>query len=108
MGWLILTALVWGFVGAFLGAYVCKQKGRKQEEGILIGFLFGLIGVLIVACLPNIEAKERSGRAWDRSPSIPNDVDTYGTLKEYEESECFDQEVMDYLEPNDHSVKKDS
>lgn len=50
----VITFLVIGVIGsAFLGSYVAKQKGRSESEGILFGVFLGLIGVLIVALLPN-------------------------------------------------------
>lgn len=35
------------------GRYVASQKGRSKSEGFWIGFLFSIIGVLIVSLLPN-------------------------------------------------------
>ena len=34
------------FFGA-IGAYLAEKKGRKHYEGFLLGFLFGLLGVVI-------------------------------------------------------------
>lgn len=48
VAWL-LTALVFGF----LGMWVADQKSRPSSEGFLLGLLFGPLGVLIEAVLPN-------------------------------------------------------
>jgi hypothetical protein len=39
--------------GAF-GRYVAAEKNRDPGEGFLLGLLFGPLGVLVEACLPNI------------------------------------------------------
>jgi hypothetical protein len=48
---LLVPLLAWtGLVG--LGAYVAAQKGRPRAEGALLGLLFGPLGCLVVALLP--------------------------------------------------------
>lgn len=43
-----------------LGGYIAKEKNRSLAEGAIIGFLFSLIGVLVVALLPtNDEPKTK-------------------------------------------------
>tara|TARA_B100000575_G_scaffold41867_1_gene29453 strand:- start:1930 stop:2094 length:165 start_codon:yes stop_codon:yes gene_type:complete len=42
-------------LGVLLGAwgsYIAEKRGRSHIEGFILGFLFGLIGVLIEAFLP--------------------------------------------------------
>ena len=39
----------------FLGSYVAIEKNRSGTEGFLLGLLFSLIGVIIVALLPTKE-----------------------------------------------------
>ena len=34
------------------GSYVAEKRGRSQAEGFILGFLFGIIGLIIVAFLP--------------------------------------------------------
>ena len=41
-----------------LGRYVAKEKNRSKSEGFWIGFLFSILGVIIVALLPTKEKKE--------------------------------------------------
>lgn len=38
-----------------LGGYIARQKNRSLSEGAIIGFLFSVLGVVIVALLPNKE-----------------------------------------------------
>lgn len=40
-----------------LGGYVSKEKNRPEGEGIILGVLFGLIGVVIAALLPTLDSK---------------------------------------------------
>ena len=47
----ILSLIIMGF----LGSYVAKEKNRSGTEGFLLGLLFSLIGVIIVALLPTKE-----------------------------------------------------
>jgi hypothetical protein len=46
-----LIVLVW-LVAAGLTAWVAKQKGRSVTEGVVLGLLIGLIGLVIELCLP--------------------------------------------------------
>lgn len=39
----------------FLGSYVATEKNRSGTEGFLLGLLFSIIGVIIVALLPTKE-----------------------------------------------------
>lgn len=54
MEYFILIALASGA----LGAYVADQKNRSLIEGAVLGFLFSLIGVLVVALLPSKEENQ--------------------------------------------------
>ncbi len=51
MEWFIVCLLAWG-VSIVAGDYVARQKGRTGTEGAVFGLIFGPLGVLIVACLP--------------------------------------------------------
>lgn len=46
----ILLAL--GIVTGGIGAFISEKKGRRHIEGFLLGFFFGLIGILIALILP--------------------------------------------------------
>jgi uncharacterized membrane protein YeaQ/YmgE (transglycosylase-associated protein family) len=44
----------WCLIGGVLGAVIAESKNRKAWQGALLGVLLGLIGVLIIALLPNV------------------------------------------------------
>ena len=42
-------------IGVLLGAcgsFIAEKRGRSQTEGFVLGFLFGIIGLLIEVFLP--------------------------------------------------------
>lgn len=45
------------FTFSSLGVYVAEQKGRNVGEGAFFGFFLGILGVFLVALLPNEERK---------------------------------------------------
>ena len=53
---IILIAL--SLVMGFLGRYVAMEKNRSEAEGFWIGFLFSVLGVIIVALLPTKEKEK--------------------------------------------------
>ena len=48
----IYSLLAVAVVMGGLGAYLSEKKGRTHLEGFLMGFLLGLIGLLIVLAFP--------------------------------------------------------
>lgn len=40
-------------VMATLGGWIASQKGRETSEGVVLGFAFGPLGILVEALLPN-------------------------------------------------------
>ncbi|MDB4060013.1 hypothetical protein N9492_00150 [Flavobacteriaceae bacterium] len=56
MSYFILAVVVCMVTG-FLGRYVAKEKNRSSFEGFILGFLFNLLGVIIVALLPTKEKR---------------------------------------------------
>ena len=69
MGYLILPIVVCMVTG-FLGRYVAKEKNRSSSEGFILGFLFNLLGVIIVALLPSKE----------KSLEVDENESKFGTL----------------------------
>jgi hypothetical protein len=56
---LVGMGVVFYFVGMIVGGYyVAEQKGRAPFEGMAFSVLLGPIGMIIVACLPTLEAEE--------------------------------------------------
>lgn len=54
----ILTTLIVLLVFSGLGWWIAIQKGRSEAEGAALGLLFGPLGCLVEALLPNREAAE--------------------------------------------------
>tara|TARA_B110000495_G_C22726927_1_gene426769 strand:- start:244 stop:423 length:180 start_codon:yes stop_codon:yes gene_type:complete len=52
---IILIAL--SLIMGFLGRYVAMEKNRSAAEGFWIGFLFSILGIIIIALLPTKEKK---------------------------------------------------
>jgi hypothetical protein len=52
---IILIAL--SLIMGFLGRYVAMEKNRSAAEGFWIGFLFSVLGIIIIALLPTKEKK---------------------------------------------------
>ena len=48
----IFILLALGVVTGGIGAFISEKKGRRHIEGFLLGFFFGLIGILIALILP--------------------------------------------------------
>ena len=81
---LLVAIAVFICVFAGLGSWITSQKRRSAVEGFIVGGLFGPLGCLIVALLPNgkptanpIPARQRhrSGR-WDyHEPSKSSEAD---------------------------------
>jgi len=52
---IILIAL--SLIMGFLGRYVAMEKNRSAAEGFWIGFLFSVLGIIIITLLPTKEKK---------------------------------------------------
>jgi hypothetical protein len=65
---LLITVAV---IMAGFGGWVASQKNRPFPEGLILGFLFGPLGVLVEALMPNLSKKEgQSGRGEDSKRGI--------------------------------------
>ena len=51
--------LVWALVGGFLGAAVGSGKKMGGGAGLAVGLMLGLIGVIIVAASPSLTALDK-------------------------------------------------
>lgn len=51
----ILVSIFFGFITGAIGRYIAKEKNRSTVEGFWFGFLLSLLGVLVIALLPNKE-----------------------------------------------------
>ncbi len=55
--WLLL-----GLLFAWLGMVIARGKGQNTTLGGVLGFLLGIIGLIIVLCLPTLNTGRRSRR----------------------------------------------
>lgn len=56
---IVVTGLTVGLICGGFGSWIATQKHRDPGEGMLLGFVFGPIGLLIEAMLPNKPAPDR-------------------------------------------------
>lgn len=49
----VLFIVVWIVVFGGLGYYISTQKGREPAEGMILGAIFGPLGAIIAALLPD-------------------------------------------------------
>ena len=88
-----LTALA--IIMGFLGRYVAKEKNRSAAEGFWIGFLFSILGVIIVALLPTKEKEKPTELTDERRKEIESpelSEEELKELKELKESEQIEKE----------------
>lgn len=72
------AALVFGL----FGAWVADQRGRSPLEGLVVGALFGPLGVLVEALLPagsSLGAGVGPGRLPDRDPHFDLQIEPIAT-----------------------------
>ena len=54
-----LLTLALGIATGALGGFISEKKGRTQRFGFIIGFLFGLIGVLGLLLMAKEKVEEK-------------------------------------------------
>lgn len=60
----LLISLALGVATGALGSYISEKKGRTHRFGFIIGFLFGLIGVLgLLILAPKPKEDESSDKS---------------------------------------------
>ncbi|MEA3216167.1 MAG: hypothetical protein QOJ19_2323 [Acidimicrobiia bacterium] len=71
-------AIVLAWIGSTVaGWWIGRTKGREQL-GVLLGLILGLLGVVVIALLPDASVPERASaratsRYWDPLPDEPLD-----------------------------------
>lgn len=48
-------SLALGVALGALGSFLCERKGRSRSLGFILGFLFGLIGIIVILFLSQKE-----------------------------------------------------
>ncbi|HYE03999.1 MAG TPA: hypothetical protein VEL07_00650 [Planctomycetota bacterium] len=68
---LVLLAfwLVGGLLFAWLGMILARGKGQSSTLGGVLGFVGGIIGLIIIMCLPTRDGGSRRGRRGRRGSS---------------------------------------
>jgi ABC-type transport system involved in multi-copper enzyme maturation permease subunit len=51
-----MELILWCFIGAISCSLIMVAKNRSVGLGIVFGVLFGIIGIVICACIPSAEA----------------------------------------------------
>ena len=65
---IIGIGLLFAIIMGILGRYVAKEKNRSKAEGFWLGFLFSILGVIIVALLPT---KDKIVKIENSEPTEP-------------------------------------
>lgn len=82
-----LFFLVIALVCAFVAGKIHASKGRKYDDGFVIGFFLGIIGVIIVAILPVNEKGVEQGKLKDgtskKCPYCSEIIKTEATVCRY-------------------------
>ena len=65
---IIGIGLFLAIIMGILGRYVAKEKNRSKAEGFWLGFLFSILGVIIVALLPT---KDKIVKIENSEPTEP-------------------------------------
>lgn len=69
---IIVTGIIWGVVWAFSSYKLAMSRGRKNFApfAVILGFLLGLIGFAIVACVPSTPEVKKL-RADAKAANVP-------------------------------------
>lgn len=82
---------------SLLGVYVSCQKNRSVIEGLILGGLFGLIGVIVVALLPQRDSRDQQYSSGQHPmDAAPRDAITESIRREQQEK--IDEHAMKLLE----------
>lgn len=71
--WYLLGLAIYLVVCGVAGCYVAGEKGRGQAEGFLLAALFGPLGLVVVACLPEGPGMAAIRAEWDRPAAGEDD-----------------------------------
>ena len=69
---IIGIGLFLAIIMGILGRYVAKEKNRSKAEGFWLGFLFSILGVIIVALLPTKDKIVKIENSEPTEPPIDN------------------------------------
>ena len=58
-GSFLVVEVIYLLVSGFTGGYISGQKGRSPWEGIYLGLVFGPLGLITAACMPEPPQPDR-------------------------------------------------
>ena len=76
-----ILAIIMGF----LGSYVATEKNRSGTEGFLLGLLFSILGVIIVALLPTKEKPKEVLISDEEKERIKREEEEWKENKRYDD-----------------------
>jgi hypothetical protein len=50
---MFISILIWCLFFGFICSYIAKEKGRDAGGWFFGGFLLGIFGVIVLACIPS-------------------------------------------------------
>ena len=77
---LYIIAFISCFITAFLGKYVANEKNRSSSEGFILGLLFNLLGVIIVALLPTKQIEKKLDLSNEEIDAYNDNLIKYGLI----------------------------
>lgn len=101
---MIEAQLIVGVICGIIAALIASYKGRNVVGWFFAGFLIGLIGVIIVACLSNLKAeKAKQASAESERRRLREQL-----RQEKHKSEAFRQHSMGRLDAHDRTLGVDT
>ena len=83
-----ILAIIMGF----LGSYVATEKNRSGTEGFLLGLLFSILGVIIVALLPTKEKPKEIVISDEEKEKLKKEQEEWMKKKDEERKEMIRNE----------------
>lgn len=77
-----ILILILGIATGILGMYVASQKNRSRWEGFLLGFIFSLLGVIVVVLLPTKSRSVELNPSNQDPTSLQSFISTCGLWEE--------------------------
>jgi len=97
LGVLLLVGISWLlFIG--LGAYISIQKNRDAGEGVLLAALFGPLGIIVAALLPNKQPPSSRSRPKKSIQQLAQEQEAWELRQLGLDGSIDDDEALKYLD----------